>query len=398
MIQDADITRQVLESLGRAIRRAPDDGGVPFQRGPIPAELSARAELHGFGLGERHRSAWNAAKAALAADPRFEHLADHDMEAALWRFACEARVHGDDVVARFLERHARPLFDRTCFFAVHALTAREPVSLAEDVTLLPIEDADVPAHIAAARRGAMPAAVVAVTARGTSVSRMVGRARARAEHALRLLRISLGQAAGISDDQLRFRLGSAVWVKNHARWARQADRAPAVELDRRAVAALQAEPLWTVPGTGAGPGDVDSHLNLGLRWFEQGQLASDPVTRLLCLFLALEAILGGGFENGRPDLMRSRRAALGGHGSPLPAPSLYDRYPEVRSRAGDGGPLPVADDEIRAFAADVQRALGEFLVYARGSGLSTVAAVREALDDLAAPAPGPSLQVVAGRG
>jgi hypothetical protein len=401
MIQDADITTQVLESLRRAIHRASDDTGAPFPRRPIPAELSAHPELQAFALGERHRSAWNAARAALAADPRFEHLADHDMEAALWRFACEARIDGDEIVSRFVERHARPLFNRTCFFDVHSLAARETIRIADDVTLLPIQDADVPAHIAAEHGGAMSAAVVAVSACGTSVPRMVDRARVRAEHALRLLRIGLSETAGVADEQLRFRLGSAVWVKDHAQWARQADRAQAVELNRRAVAAVSSGPLWTLPGSDAGTGEVDGHVNLGLRWFERGQLTSDPVTRLLCLFLALEAILGEGFEDGRPDVVRGRRMMLGalaGDGSPHPALRIYDRYPEVRSRARDGGPLPVGDDEIQAFTADVQRALSEFLVYARGRGLSTVEAVRGALDDLAGAAPGPSLQVVAGRG
>jgi hypothetical protein len=67
--------------------------------------------------------------------PRFQHLAHHDVEAALWRLACEARIDGGEIVARFFNRNARALFVRTCFFAVDSLTAREPIGLAEDVTL-----------------------------------------------------------------------------------------------------------------------------------------------------------------------------------------------------------------------------------------------------------------------
>jgi hypothetical protein len=112
-------------------------------------------------------------------------------------------------------------------------------------------------------------------------------------------------------------------------------------------------------------------------------LVVDPISKLLYLFFALEAILGDKSEGLKGAGLAVRRALLGllvngGFSHPARTFVLYDN---VRSAAVHGEEPPqISPKDVDAFAWDVRRAVNEFLRFARRNGLTRRAQVREALD------------------
>lgn len=85
--------------------------------------------------------------------------------------------------------------------------------------------------------------VIAVRVSGTSYERMAERARAVAEHGLRLLRIALRESRGIHDDQLRFALGEAYAFDDRlSGWARRPGAATPLGLAASDVDLVRVEP------------------------------------------------------------------------------------------------------------------------------------------------------------
>ncbi len=154
-------------------------------------------------------------EATLAADPRFEHMKEKEIEEAVDMFANAAFLQRDaSHVAASIEEHAREPVDQTCFFPIEGLTVHRQVDLA-GATLLPPEAIDLPEFIV--QIGPAMGSVIAVESSGTSGRAMMGRAREGAEHALRVLRAGLREDVGILDQQLRFQARDVVLVHRQRR-------------------------------------------------------------------------------------------------------------------------------------------------------------------------------------
>jgi hypothetical protein len=210
------------------------------------------------------------------------------------------------------------------------------------------------------------------------------RARAVGERALRLLRVTFREEPWLPDRQLRFRLGPVWWFDDTIRagWTSPAEEGWELELDEALLGHASSQQISTLP---AKPNnDVERRAERALEWFEKGQLAVDPIVKLLYLFSALEAILGDRSEKLKASALAVRRAMLGlltsgGFAHPSRTYLLYD---EVRSYAVHGeAPRPISQREADAFAWDVRRAINEFLEYARAQGFARRAPLRRALDE-----------------
>jgi hypothetical protein len=324
--------------------------------------------------------ALEALEAALAADPRFEHMKDKEINEAVEKFANAAFLQRDaSHIAAFIEEHTREPVDQTCFFPIEGLTVHRQVDLA-GATLLPPEAVDLPEFIV--QIGPAMGSVIAVESSGTSGRAMMGRAREGAEHALRVLRAGLREDMGILDQQLRFRLGTSYWFTDSGGgWGTRPEDGIDLELWEEAVELVMSAPISTLPASG-GTG-VEQSANRALEWFERAQLATDPLIELLYLFFALEAILGDTSEGLKGEQLALRRAVLShkrGSGFTHPG-NTYWLYDEVRSTAVHGEDVPeVSERQVNDFAWDVRRAINEFLEYARKEGFSKRGKLLSALD------------------
>jgi hypothetical protein len=320
-------------------------------------------------------------EAALAADPRFEHMKEKEIEETVGNFANAAFVRRDGShAAAFIEEHATEPVDQTCFFPIEGLTVHRQVDLA-GATLLPPEAVNLPDFIV--QIGPTMGSVIGVACSGTSGRAMMRRARESAEHALRMLRAGLREDMGILDEQLRFRLGTAYWFTDSGGgWGTRPGEPIDLELWEEAVELVMAAPISTLPAKG-GTG-VQQSANRALEWFERAQLATDPLVELLYLFFALEAILGDTSEGLKAERLALRRAVLSHtQGSGFTHPGrTYWLYDEVRSAAVHGEDVPeVSEKQVSDFAWDVRRAINEFLEFARAQGYAKRGPVLRALDE-----------------
>lgn len=330
---------------------------------------------------ERQVDAMDELEAALADDSRFEHMKEKKIEEVVWDFATTAFVsRRDSHVAAFIEEHAMEPVDQTCFFPIEGLTVHRQVDL-NGATLLPPDAVELPDFIV--QIDPPMGSVIAVECSGTSGRAMMGRARAGAEHALRVLRAGLREDMGIVDQQLRFRLGTAYWFTDGGGgWGTRPEDGIDLKLWEEALERAMSAPISTLPATG-GSG-VEQSANRALEWFERAQLATDPLIQLLYLFFALEAILGDTSEGLKAEALALRRAVLshkqgGGFTHPGKTYSLYD---EVRSTAVHGEDAPdVSARQVDDFAWDVRLAINEFLDFAKAQGYSRRKQVVRALDE-----------------
>ena len=373
--------KRALENLRVLVRQpAPDPAPPTVWSGDVPDDL----ETEGFKtlyLFPEERRAWEQVQALLADDLRFEYMSEREIKQATWRFVCESHMRkGPAVVDAFIAEHAREPREHLCFFPVHLLMVSKPIEV-QGATLLPMAEAPTIERMKPLPADE-PGSVIQVPCIGTSYEAMTARARATAEHALRVLRATLREDRFTADDQLRFRLGHAVWFDDGAGgWTKRPDQGWELELDDQLLSEARKAALFDLPMHGAN--DVERRAKLALTWFEQGQLAVDPLLRLLFLFTALEAILGDKAGGLKGPPLALRRALLGlatrdGFAHPARILVLYDK---VRSFAvhGEEAP-PVLERELNSFAWDVRRALNEFLEFARREGLTKRKQVRDALD------------------
>jgi hypothetical protein len=347
-----DPVERALTKLQALIRSPPTGGEEVVMTGAVPEDLQSE-DFKAIGLPLEESTALEDARSLLSADLRFEYLKDHDVDRITWRFVCRAHLQRrGDLVSDFVEEHAREPMDRTCFFPIELLTIKEEAAL-YGVRLMPPDAVERPPALFGHDPGPTIGSIIAIECTGTDYGKMSLRARAVAERALRLLRATFREERWMPDRQLRFRLGAVVWFDDSIRagWTSPPEEGWELELDDALLRHATSQQISTLPAEASN--DVESRVERALEWFERGQLAVEPIVKLLYLFSALEAILGDKSEKLKAPALAVRRAMLGlltsgGFTHPNRTYLLYD---EVRSYAIHGeAPRAISQREVDAFA------------------------------------------------
>jgi hypothetical protein len=374
---------RALTKLRTLVHRPLSNGEELVRTGEVPEDLRSE-DFEAIGLRADEAAVLEEVRSLLPADLRFEYLKDLELKSVTWRFVCLAHLQRKgDLVAEFVAKHAREPMEHTCFFPVELLNVKEEAEL-YGVKLTPLDAVTPPSTVFGHDPGPTTGSIAAVACTGTDRGNMAERARAVAERALRLLRATFREEPWMPDRQLRFRLGPVWWFDDSvlAGWTSPAEEGWELELDEALVRHATSQQISTLPAEGRN--EVEDRAERALEWFERGQLAVDPIVRLLFLFSALEAILGDRSEKLKGHALAVRRAMLslltsGGFRHPK---STYLLYDEARSYAIHGeAPREPSQREVDDFAWDVRRALNEFLEYARTEGFTKRAQVRKALDE-----------------
>lgn len=367
----AGTVERALRTLQLAVRsgKAEEQNRRLFRSGAIPDDLRTEAAVSMY-LGTAECVALDEVIDRLARDERFEYMGSSEIDAAGWRFACQACLQRSvDHTKTFITAYARAPESHICYFPIEHLTVPATTEL-YGVTFLPADEVEKPAS----PLWTIPqhASVIAVACRGTSRQAMVERARPRAEHALRILRATLREHPGIVDRQLRFRLGESHWFDDRrSGWSVQPDQGWELELHESLLEYATGPRIATLHFQARN--DIERRASRALVWIEQFQLSVDPLIGVLSLFYALETLLGdrdGGQKGPRLSL---RRATLGAivresFQHPIDVVVLYD---EVRSRAVHGDePLAIDERTILSLAWSVRQAVSELLTYAAAEGLT----------------------------
>jgi hypothetical protein len=208
--------------------------------------------------------------------------------------------------------------------------------------------------------------VAAVEVEGTSLEQMATRARERATHALRILRIALRDDLGINYEQLRFRLGTSyAFDERESGWASREDAAYELNFTEDRAARVGEHAMANLPihpSTG-----IEKQVNIAMRWMERAWFADEPLVSLLYLFFSLEALLGDKSAGLKAHQLALRQAMLshvvtGSFSHPNSTWFLYD---EVRSGAVHGEDFfDVSWDVARNFGWSVRQTLNNFVVVA----------------------------------
>lgn len=372
---------RALGELQRLVRRPPKVTPPRMvMSGRVPVDLQS-SDCRMIGLCDEERGALERLRSLLPHDLRFEHLEDRNADEATWRFVCLAHLQCGDHVGEFVAQYARDPIDRTCFLPLELLTVSEELELL-GVRLLPPSVVTPPEPFFGPGPTPNTGSAVAVPARGTNYTKMSLRARATAEHALRVLRTALPADRETGHRQLRFRLGTSVWFDDGAGgWTAAPDQGFELGLGTGLPDEVTSQAIWSLPAVPKT--DVERRASLALRWFEQAQLNVDPVVKLLHLFFALEAILGDRSEGLKAPRLALRRATLGllTTGSFTHPARTYLLYDEVRSAAVHGEEAPAIDQrEAERFSWDVREAINEFLGFAQSRKLLKRSRIRAALD------------------
>jgi hypothetical protein len=363
---------------GAAKPPAPHSGGFHVRH--VPPVLG-QEEDSTLPYGDDVASALRTAEVKLLADQSFEHLGEQVRD-AVWLFACHAYyMQQGDLVGGFAAEHSRAIETRNCYFTVEHLHAPAVVAFA-GVELLPLDHADVPDDVMFVTQAPV-ASVAVVAATGTDYNRLAERARAKVEHALRLLRIALRAHMSINDKQLRFRLGTSYAVAGEITgWISPARTAYDLELSAETVqlaaaqevAALSSEPRHR----------LERQAILATKWMEKARFDTDPLDSLLDLFSALEAVLGDKSEGLKAAPLAFRVALLGsvtGQGFTDPGRTFW-LYDQVRSHALHGEEPPAVDDDtVSRFSETVRRTLDLYLRFASENNLTRRSQVNRALMD-----------------
>jgi hypothetical protein len=315
----------------------------------------------------------------IVEDVRFEYMEASAVTDATMSFVRRATLdQATDFVDAFVTEHAREPADHVCYFPVEHLSVAAPADIL-GVRFLPPDDVELPPMGPWPDPQPTMASVIAVDCHGTGFEAMRARARAVAEHALRVLRVAVDHQLVVR--QLLFRLGETSWFDVGAsRWEASADRwweaelAGLVEITtQQAISTLGSTPL----------NDLEARAHIALEWIERAQLTTDATVKLLFLFFALEAILGRKDEELKGADLALRRATLGAvtvehFHHPFETYLLYD---QVRSAAVHGSrPRKITDREITWFMFDVRSALNEYLDYARAESFTKRSQILKALD------------------
>jgi hypothetical protein len=311
------------------------------------------------------------AAAVLREDLRFEHLDDPKKSA--WDFADEAFVHKKgDRVPGFVTEHAREVLDRRCYLPIEYLKLTAAIELGR-VRLLPLSDGELPeAKPPWFLLDAPVGAVAVVEVSGTNGGRMADRARAEVRFELRKLRLGMRGMNLYHERQLRFRLnGSFAFDEGGQGWNRPDDSLFEAGLLPESLKKMNGEELFsltTPPVT-----DLEKCADRAAEWIERALLVNDsPLTALLYLFFALEALLGDRGERLKGHGLAARLAMLNhatesGFTHPNVTLFLYD---QVRSSAVHGGDAPEVDWQmVSRLTWDVRDALNRYLRLAAREGL-----------------------------
>jgi hypothetical protein len=337
-----------------------------------------------MGLFADEQDALEHVRTLVAEDLSYEHFSAEAAKDETWRFAVQAWLEpAADVVAEFTARYARTPVERVCFLPLQWLTVKHEMSVF-GIRLLPLDAIDVPGNLFGPEAWVTSGCVVAVSVRGTDHRRMAHRAYAIADPAIRRLRVALrGADRWIADEQLRFRLRPGAWFDDGASagTAISRDDGWELELDDRLLGLALTEPIADLPGQ---PGNnVGKCVDRALSWYERAQLTSDPITGLLYLFFALEAILGDKEQGLKGHKLALRRAILGlvTTGAFAHPSRTYLLYNDVRSAAVHGEQVPeVGNDVVDAFRWDIRNAINEFVQFARDNELFRRVKICRALD------------------
>jgi hypothetical protein len=188
---------------------------------------------------------------------------------------------------------------------------------------------------------------------------------------------------GISDQQLRFRLGASYAVAGEITgWISPAGTAFELELsdelvqlaERQEVADLSSDPQ----------NKVERQALIATKGMEKARFETEPLDALLDLFSALEALLGDRSEGLKAAALAFRVALLGsvtGEGFTDPGRTFW-LYDKVRSYAVHGEEPPAVDDDmVQRFSATVWRTLDLYLRFAKENNLTKRSQVNRALMD-----------------
>jgi hypothetical protein len=289
-----DEVARILRRLQAFVRRPPS-GGRTVRTARVPDDI-ATADCKWLCLEPDEEQAYGQAQALLLGDLRFEYLEQREAADAVWRFVCQCHLdRAHDHVVSFIAEHAREILELTCYLPVEYLEVEAETDIA-GLRVLPTTADEIPRQ---GRRFVLDPpvrCVVAVPVSGTSYKRMAERARAVAEHGLRVLRIALRESRGVHDDQLRFRLGEAYAFGDRlSGWDRHPGSPYPLRLTDADVEMVRSQ---SVAGLPFAPGNkLERQASLAVRWMERAALATDLLVRLLYLFFALESLLVQGWIN-----------------------------------------------------------------------------------------------------
>jgi hypothetical protein len=286
-------------------------------------------------------------------------------------------------VATFLAEHRRAVEITACVFAVDHLAISERLTFG-DVLLLPADDELIPDEPEIKNVEGLHS-FIRVPCSGTSVARMVERARAGARYTLDVLRVALSQEQTVNSlhpRQLRFRVGEVyVFAGQHVGWQAPDDAAYGLTLNRATYELLMQKPVARIASEHVN--DVHRQARLAMNWINRSFNTSDRLVAMVFLFTALEALLGDRKEGLKAPAIAFRRTMLSHvvRGSWTAPETIYRQYDEVRSTAVHGSPSPdVTEKAARSFGADVIRALDEYLTFAATGGFTKRSALRAALE------------------
>lgn len=370
-----------IEKRLRKLRSVVQSGeeGEPVASHALPAELAREgAELLVFTAAEME--SLRGLQDELAADPRFEYL-DSGGWTQLVDFVARIQLEPEaDHITSFIEQNAKQPEERTCYFPVEFLSLSERTEVA-GVSLLPVAEGEgekLTISIAPEVK-----TVAAVLTTGTNLKLMAQRARSQAEHALRILRISLREARMIHAYQLRFRLGDHyAFESGLGGWETPSDTGWELELDHGLLQVAKQQPLWTTPLRPATK--LERRVDRAMRWIEQAFVVGDELLELLFCFFALEALLGDKSEGLKAQRLAFRRALLGSvtrgkFAHPNRVALLYDK---VRSAAVHGSEPPKVETKLlAAFVWDTRLALVEYVEYARANEFKRPGKLLKALEE-----------------
>lgn len=371
-----DQVEKKLRALRDLLRQG--EGGEPVAFHAVPEELAAEGARQ-LVLTAAEKKGLEELEDLLVADPRFEHLARRGRP-QLIDFAARVLLEpGTDQVARFIEANARTPQERICHFPVELLRLGEATEVA-GVSLIPGgEGGTEDLEIAVAPE---VGTVAAVPVLGTNQELMVERARAQAEHALRILRISLREDRMVHAYQLRFRLGDHyAFESGVGGWKGAPDAGWELELDPAHLRLASQAPFWEAPLRPQSR--LERRVDRAMRWIEQAFLVGDPLLELLFCFFCLEALLGDRSDGLKGQSLAFRRALLGSvtKGRFANPNRLAFLYEEVRSAAVHGSEPPSIDAKMLvAFASDTRLALVEYVEYAQEKGMGQASEVFAALE------------------
>ncbi len=370
---------EALHELEHAVK-APDRAPDPSWRRtvPIPEDFPEYQEGRGLFLSPEEDAALDALHEAMSGDLRFEHLDEKAVAVATGRFVCLTHYEPDHChVPWFMGEYAHDLMERVCAFPVTLLSVDATFDLRE-ARLIPAEDARPPEPFRSPFPNAPMGCVIEVPCIGTDHTKMGLRAKTVAEHALRGLRAGLREDSWLPDKQVRFELGENVWFDDGASgWTHGAATGWDYAASTDALQKATSYAIANLPAEGGN--EIEQSARRALVWWEDGQMAVDPLHRLLFLFFSLEAMLGTkSGEKGRPLALRRAVLSTKRLGHFAHPGRVYWLYKDFRNAAVHGGEVPpLSDEERETFEWDARLAMNDYLEFAASEGV-------ESRDDLLA--------------